>query len=713
MKDVLVFDDNKISVKYFIVLLFVAFIFSVSCRMIWVSQFSDIESFKWNHELMINTNDGYYYAEGARDIIAGIHQENDLSPINSPLSKLTAILASILPIELETLTLYMPTFFGSLLILPIMLIARVFNQDRVGFVAALLGGITWSYYNRTMTGYFDTDLLIVVLPTFAIWGVLLALKNEKNRFLIVAPLFALLAMYWHNGTNNIVNAIFLITIFYTFIFERKNIFYYKFLSVFVLVLTTLPIMVKLSLILLLVAIYHFFKEKLTNNMIMLFTIVSTIVYLVFGGASWIVSLFNSAYITRALNAADLDFALNYFGVVGTVREAGQIPFETFANRISGHTVTFVLSVIGYLLLIIRHKLFLLTLPMVGLGFFALQGGLRFTVFAIPFMALGVSYLIFIFANIIKAYVADNMQRYAQYAFISLAAIAVLYPNIIHIIEYRVPTVFTKAEVGVLDKLGQIASREDYVLSWWDYGYPIRYYADVKTLVDGAKHSGGSNFPVSFALMNDQVSAANMLRLNVEFTEKNFKEPCGTSIECVLKVSNIKNPNQFIKALRSKDVVLPPKTRDAYIYLPNRMMNILPTINMFSNLDLLSGQQYKQPFFYLSKNFQEKNNVINFGRGMSLDKSNAVLNVGDNKVQLKSFIVVSHDKDGKLQRNVSTINKESTISVIFMPEYNQFLLLDDKVFNSLYIQLFVLENYDKDLFEPVIFSPLAKVYKLKI
>jgi len=67
-----------------------------------------------------------------------------------------------------------------------------------------------------------------------------------------------------------------------------------------------------------------------------------------------------------------------------------------------------------------------------------------------------------------------------------------------VVDYRVPSVFTKDEVKVLDRLKNIASREDYVVAWWDYGYPIRYYSDVKTLVDGARHSGNINFPVSFA-----------------------------------------------------------------------------------------------------------------------------------------------------------------------------------------------------------------------
>jgi len=42
-----------------------------------------------------------------------------------------------------------------------------------------------------------------------------------------------------------------------------------------------------------------------------------------------------------------------------------------------------------------------------------------------------------------------------------------------------------------------------------------------------------------------------------------------------------------------------------------------------------------------------------------------------------------------------------------------LIVDEKTYNSMFIQLMVLENYNKKLFEPVILTPSAKVYKLKI
>jgi undecaprenyl-diphosphooligosaccharide---protein glycotransferase len=41
------------------------------------------------------------------------------------------------------------------------------------------------------------------------------------------------------------------------------------------------------------------------------------------------------------------------------------------------------------------------------------------------------------------------------------------------------------------------------------------------------------------------------------------------------------------------------------------------------------------------------------------------------------------------------------------------VMDETTFNSTYIQLYVLENYDPSLFEPVILSPLVKVYRSKV
>jgi len=66
---------------------------------------------------------------------------------------------------------------------------------------------------------------------------------------------------------------------------------------------------------------------------------------------------------------------------------------------------------------------------------------------------------------------------------------------------------------------------------------------------------------------------------------------------------------------------------------------------------------------------------------------------------------------KSEREV--VNIASNIKVILMRDYHKVLIMDNRLFNSTYIQLFIMENYDPNLFEPVILTPITKVYRLKI
>lgn len=695
--------NSKLSTKNFLLLILFAYLFSISVRTIWVYQFNGVESFKWNNQLMINTNDGYGYAEGARDILSGVHQKGDGSFIDTSLAIVTAFLAKVLPFSFETIILWMPTFFGSLLVIPIMLMARALNQEYAGFIGALLGGIAWSYYNRTMTGYYDTDMLTIVLPAFTLWATIFAMIEKRNRYILLVSLFMVLSNWWYFQNYSLSLSMAGVVFIYTLLFDRKDIFNYKILIFMLISLAQIDLSIKIPLLLLLFGLFHF-KSDLDNRVIFAILGISVFIIFVTGGLDPIISRVNG-YLFRDSVDGSVQSGLHYFSVVKTVREAGAIPFETFANRISGNTVTLILSLIGYILLVLKNRIFLLSLPMVGLGFIALWGGLRFTVYAVPILALGIGYLIIYISNFIK-------EQKAKLVFISIATISILVPNILHIEGYKVPTVFNKSTVEVLDRLKNIASREDYVLAWWDYGYPIRYYSDVKTFIDGARHSGSGNYAVSFALLHNQQASANIARLDVEYKEKalNDNNLTGTVLDKGMKDYNIQNVNKFISSLNSP-IKLPKKTRDIYFYLPFQMMNILPTVDLFSNLNPLTGQQYKRPTFFKANLVSIKGNIFHLSNGMQI-RGDMVI-AGQNRIPINQFVVTEYDNKGILHKRVQHLNIGSPFYVIYMKNYNQFLVLDKRMFNSTYIKLFVLEDYDHNLFEPTILTPFTKVFKLKI
>ncbi len=149
----------------------IAYIFSFAVRMIWVYQFQDNPDFCWNGQLMINTNDGYFFASGAQRELFGMHMDNPRIPSvwSFGTVALTVLLVKITPFSFETVILYMPAVISSLVVIPIILIARLYNGALWGFFAALLGSIAWSYYNRTMTGYYDTDMFSAMAPMFTLY----------------------------------------------------------------------------------------------------------------------------------------------------------------------------------------------------------------------------------------------------------------------------------------------------------------------------------------------------------------------------------------------------------------------------------------------------------------------------------------------------------------------------------------------------------------
>ncbi len=712
-------DLNKqhASIKAILLMMIVAYSFSCIMRLGWINNNKDNQAFIWNNEVMINTNDGYYYAQGAKDILNGT-KLYAYSPTQDPLSKLTALINDILPFSLDTVILYMPIFLSSFLIVPIIMMGSFLKLPYMGFIASLIASITWSYYNRTMAGYYDTDMLIVVWPTLVLFALIGVIITKQYRYLVALVLLIHMYKYWHGAGTPYSVALASMAFLYTIAFERKNLFFYQIISILLISSSSLDFYYSIVLSLGLIAFFKYGKND-EDRILWSILIVASLIFLYFGGLASIWSRLES-YVFRALVADELT-PLKFYGVINTVREAGQIPFSLFATRISGSENLFILGSLGVALMFIRHKVMLLSIPLLAMGFVALKGGLRFTVFAIPVYAMGISYLIFLFTKIVDYLALKNLgsskyplDKIITVIIVSILTYLVLMPSIKHIDDYKVPTVFQKPEIEILTKMDEITSSNDYLISWWDYGYPIRYYANMQTLIDGGAHSGSVNFPVSFALTRPLAQAVNILRLDVEYRENNLKKPrAGNNISQMIFDYKYKNSKDFLRAINSKDFKLPKPTRDIYLYLPYRMMNIFPTVALFSELDLETGSTYPKKIFYTARNIKQlPNNMLDLGNGIkyNLLKNNILMN--NQEHQLNNIVQTKYTPQGVLQKSTTVVNPNSKLNLIYFIDYGMIMLVQDELYYSTYIQLFALENYDKDLVEPVILSPNAKVYKLK-
>jgi dolichyl-diphosphooligosaccharide--protein glycosyltransferase/undecaprenyl-diphosphooligosaccharide--protein glycosyltransferase len=679
--------------------------------MIWVYQFKDTPDFFWNGELMINTNDGYFFASGAQKELFGMHADNPrvYGIWDYGVIFLTTLFTKITPFSLETVILYMPAVISSLVVIPIILIARLYKQTLWGFFAALLASIAWSYYNRTMTGYYDTDMFSAMAPMFILYFLIRSTIYFDLRSALYAAIAIILYPFLYDQGQAIVYAMGMIYGVYMLWYHRQEkMTYASILLVFLALLPlkrlgfSVPVNYFVEL-LLVTGVYVWLKNALPQQKersIMIAAGISFMLFLLMGNVFGLIWEKVASYTVTGTASEGLHF----YAVNQTVREAGQIPFSTFANRISGSQIGVILSLIGYILLVIRHRAFILALPLVGIGIFALWGGLRFTVYAVPVAAMSMVYLFFV----IGEFLGDKRIRYV---FIALATAVMIYPNITHIIGYKVPTVLNKSEVEDLAKLNELATDKDYTLAWWDYGYPIWYYSDTNTLIDGGKHNN-DNFIISKIMQTTSPElAANFSRLAVEtYVDSNYSIVADTLFKNGKK--DQVDPNLLLGELESNTYPLPKKTRDIYLYFPYRMLSIFPTVMVFGNLDLKTGKKEREIMFYPTLARKKQGSMLTFSNGIIFDMKKGILFIGDQQIAVKNFIVTSSEKDGEISLKSQVYHPNGGLVVVYMQSYGKFIIMDMETFKSMYVQMFVLGKYDKNLFELLVASPYSRIYKLK-
>jgi len=154
-----------------------------------------------------NTHDSFYFGSILQKAHLGMHQENNLIPgvfQNGVITYLPYTLLQVFPsLEIEVLLLWLPVCVAGLVCIPIVLIGRLYNSSLWGFLAACLAGVTHSYYNRTLAGYYDTDMFSITIPAFALFFLLAASRRESLGYLLVGVLTLCLGRFFYGSIQAI------------------------------------------------------------------------------------------------------------------------------------------------------------------------------------------------------------------------------------------------------------------------------------------------------------------------------------------------------------------------------------------------------------------------------------------------------------------------------------------------------------------------------
>jgi dolichyl-diphosphooligosaccharide--protein glycosyltransferase/undecaprenyl-diphosphooligosaccharide--protein glycosyltransferase len=142
------------------------------------------------------------------------------------------------------------------------------------------------------------------------------------------------------------------------------------------------------------------------------------------------------------------------------------------------------------------------------------------------------------------------------------------------------------------------------------------------------------------------------------------------------------------------------------------MSIFPTVAVFGNLDLTTGQEVRKIAFYPTQARKSENGVLHFANGVVFDAQKGEIYLGEQTKEVKHFVITENTVEGKVQLQSQFYHADGTYAVVFMKSYNAFIVMDTETFNSTYVQMFMFEKYDENLFELVVSSPYSKIYKLK-
>jgi dolichyl-diphosphooligosaccharide--protein glycosyltransferase/undecaprenyl-diphosphooligosaccharide--protein glycosyltransferase len=158
-----------------------------------------------------NTHDSFYFGAILQKANFGMHQNNALIPSvwqNGMITYLPHLLLKAFPsLSIEELLLWLPVYIAGIVCIPLVLIGRLYGSNAWGFFAACLAGVTHSYYNRTLAGYYDTDMFSITIPAFALYFLLSASRRKSLSFALAAAVTLYLYRFFYTSGQAITGAL--------------------------------------------------------------------------------------------------------------------------------------------------------------------------------------------------------------------------------------------------------------------------------------------------------------------------------------------------------------------------------------------------------------------------------------------------------------------------------------------------------------------------
>lgn len=625
--------------------------------------------------------DGFHFAEKAKHILKKITTKNrNFKNIFTFREQgpaiLTAFLMKLFNSSPEKISVWLSPVLASLIVIPIILF--FFDKLWIGFIISIGTVTSLAFVSRSTICWLDTDSLNLSFP-----------------------LFLSLSVYYIANTNSLFVRLTSLIIFFLSFGGWKSWYRHIFLEfpwMGLLILSIALVTVRIG--------YKWLKNKNTSTkdkitlticIIILFFIILWIIkhYFYINNFSKIAIRY-----IKSLEARSHPSPKDSFIPRAPVSELVTPSVFTVANAACGNIVLFFISIIG-LLIVLWKKPWVLTslFPLLILGSLSFKIGMRFSMFLVPICYIGIGYFL--------SYIEDNLEQITKIsktgsknklAFHCLISLLILISNYKALLKIAKPAINPHVAKTIIE-IKKLTPNNAWIWAWWDMGYPIQYYAERKTYVDGSNQNKYFIYMIARSLSSSSAEEAYKI-ISISQNKKMLK-------------TFFKNLHRFKGVGAALMSLKTPKiTKPVYLFLSQYDTSIFPTMYYIGTWDFLT-KKGKYPFLISMSACKRAIKWVTCKEvKIDLTKYMAFLTIpfmNEYVVPIKKAIVVR--KDGSLY----VVNRNPWGLIWVVVEKNDSLysfIMEESVYNSMFSKLYLVRSKNINHFKLIIDNfPWGVLYKI--
>jgi len=706
------FQSQNITKKEIVLYTFFVYLFGLLVRLLLLYQSGQIGPlWSWGNPVAVWTPDAGRYGFYAKEVLSGV-----ALPFRDDylLGYLLAFISKSLHLSLDWVMVLFPAFVAPLIAFPIVIIGSSIRQPILGVLSAFVAVSGTFFYLRSHIGYVDTDTLNLFLLLLSI---ALIIKSAEQKSLLYgflgAVMMALFGWWYHSAT--IINLlVLLVTVLYVLLYAKRE--RSMLVTTALLAISVVPLVISLKFFLLLVtfALFSFIgmSRRIDHRFYwVLFAVGAVAAFFMLHPEHYFhraVTYFSSGDIKSFTAGGIRYYYLDDLQFVGEVSKVGL--WNAYAPLFI--SVLYVIAAtIGYIMMLIGYPLMLLTLPMIILGYLSGFAGARFAMYATPVLALGIIYLMFFLRKLLSLKYSKScyVQRLPWYG-TALVLLLMIYNIFSYNSNAMMGLQFYSKDISTLKTLSKSLKKEDTIISWWDYGWPLWYYTGYNnTLADNGYHGGPDMHLIAQMLLSDDpYFVANASRYLGRYRPLSRTVSADYSLPKLAKDHNLtKLFNSFHQPAK---IVLPEENGNVYIILHQNMLSYFGIIRQYASWDLTKKSIYRGMPKYLSTSiirpFSHNYSLLE-GYSYIFDSSNGMLVDAEGNQSAVNMLMIA-----RKNRRKESFSFHNSSNINLLDAKGLLLWMDKKAYNGFYIQAMLLDVYDHKLFEKVGETGRIKIFKIK-